>query len=131
MTLACKREQRRPHRRARDKSEENTGCFIGVSGARNTQRRSSERNLFWIHRHQNSPFCYLPVVGGASSWAAGVGFLRGGTSSSSSESSRGCDPFPLLLAVEVEPFAVFDGMIQNLKGREGGRAAGEVEESWW
>lgn len=67
----------------------------------------------------------MPVVGGASSWAAGVGFLRGGTSSSSSESSRGCDPFPLLLAVEVEPFAVLDGMIQNLRGgrgrvREGG-----------
>ena len=71
--------------------------------------------LILIHRHQNS-LCYLPVVGGASSLPLELAAC-GGTSSSSSESSRGCDPFPLGLAEAVEePFAVLDGMVWNLNG---------------
>ena len=75
--------------------------------------------LIWMQRHQNS-LCYLPVVGGASSWPLGLVSLDlvslGGPPSSSSESLRGCDPFPLDLAAAVELFAVLDGMIRNLKG---------------
>lgn len=68
------------------------------------------RNLFRC-RHQNT-LCYLQFVGGAS-WPLEFASLRG-TSNSSSESSRGCDPFPLGLEVVIL-FDVLAVMIQNLK----------------